>query len=158
MKCLLIDIDDTLIKHNNHYSMNYNNINEDQQLTQLFNTIQCPKYIYTNATYSHANLILNKMNLEDQAIKIYSRDTIPSMKPDINSAEAVERDIIKENNQINQIIFLDDLLENLQTGKNKTWTTVWISPKFRDKNKYRFVDYAFPDIKYAMAFLNKYNL
>ena len=156
MKCLLIDIDDTLIKHKMPDFMNYNNIHEDQQLTQLFNSNQYPKYIYTNATYSHANLILNKMNIENKIKKIYSRDTIPLMKPDINSAEAVERDILKGNNQISQIIFLDDLLENLQTGKNKTWTTVWISPKFRDKNKYRFVDYAFPDIKYAMNYFNKY--
>jgi FMN phosphatase YigB (HAD superfamily) len=136
--------------------MNYNNIHEDQQLTQLFNSNQYPKYIYTNATYSHANLILNKMNIENKIKKIYSRDTIPLMKPDINSAEAVERDFLKGNNQISQIIFLDDLLENLQTGKNKSWTTVWISPKFKEKNKYRFVDYAFPDIKYAMNYFNKY--
>lgn len=158
MKCLLIDVDDTLIKHKRPHSMDYNNILEDQQLTKQFHLCNYPKYIYTNATYSHANLILNKMNLENQAKKIYSRDTIPLMKPDINSAEAVERDILKGNNQISQIIFLDDLLENLQTGKNKSWTTVWISPKFREKSKYRFVDYAFPDIKYAMTYFNKYNV
>ena len=156
MKCLLIDIDDTLYKHKTKFT-NYDNITEDRQLTRLINSIKLPKYIYTNAMFSHANSIVNKLNIENNFLKIYSRDTIPSMKPQMDSAISVENDIRNNNDKVTSIIFFDDLLENLNTGKNKGWTTIWIHPDFKNKNKYSFIDYAAPDIKTALKNM-RYNL
>ena len=151
MKTLLIDIDDTLYKHTSPIQMmNYNNINEDKVLTEALNKIKYPKYIYTNAVFFHANTILNRMNLEDAFNKIYSRGTIPSMKPILNSAISVENDIKKNSKNIKTIIFFDDLLPNLNTGKKLGWTTVWIHPEYRKAKMFQFVDLAYPDIKSAI--------
>ena len=148
-KILLIDIDDTLYKHTTLPAfMDYNNVTEDISLTNTLNNIKYPKYIYTNAMFKHANTILNKMNLDNMFLKIYSRDTIPSMKPLINSAVAVEKDI-RKNSGNGQIVFFDDMLQNLLTAKKLGWTTIWIHPNYK-KNNYNFVDFAYSDLKKAL--------
>ena len=154
MACLLIDIDDTLYKHKvNPQFLDYNNITEDKQLKYLLNKIKLPKYIYTNAMFIHANQILNRYNIVNNFDKIYSRDTIPSMKPIVNSAIAVEKDIKYNNNNISSIIFFDDLKENLMTGKETGWITVWVSSDYRNVNNYEYIDYAFPNFKIALKTL-----
>jgi len=166
MKHYLIDMDDTLYQHRG--KLDYDSVNEDHRLTYLCNQCPHPKYIYTNATFGHADILLQKMNLSDHFNKIYSRDDkikslndnsfIYSMKPDINSALSVEANINRKyKNETNTFYFFDDLLENLYTGKNRNWTTIWISPLFYERVKYSFVDYAFPNMKLALEYLNKYN-
>ena len=91
MKHILFDMDETLVYYKN--IDNYGAIQEDKQLTYLLQLVKHPKYIYTNATYDHANIIVNKLKIDHLFTKIYSRDTIPTMKPDINSAIALENDI-----------------------------------------------------------------
>ena len=114
MKHYLIDLDDTLFVHGNQRKINYSNIQSDPTLIKLLDNIQYPKYIYTNATFDHANVVLNKMNIDEKFSKIYSRDTIPYMKPNINSAISLENNINYQNNNENKyILFFDDLLENL---------------------------------------------
>ena len=154
MKCLLVDIDDTLYKHTvNPQFLDYDAIYEDKQLKYLLNKIKLPKYIYTNAMFIHANKILNRYNIVTNFDKIYSRDTIPSRKPMINSAISVENDIKFNDNNITSIIFFDDLLENLETGKERGWVTVWIHPEFKTNNNYNFIDYGFPNFKTALKTL-----
>ena len=94
MKIYLFDMDDTIYIHDK--PLVYDNIKEDRHLSALLYYCPYPKYIYTNATFGHADVILEKMKLSNRFKKIYSRDNIPSMKPDINSAIALEKDIIKE--------------------------------------------------------------
>ena len=140
---------------------NYSNIQSDQRLIQLLDSIPCSKYIYTNATFGHANVVLNRMGIDDKFKKVYSRDTMPLMKPHINSAIDVENNIRYWGNNSQQnhsFYFFDDLLDNLSMGKQRDWTTIWISPLYQNSDSYNFVDYAFPDIKSALAYLNKYNL
>lgn len=151
MKIYLFDMDDTIYIHNRE--LNYDNITEDRHLSALLYYCPYPKYIYTNATFGHADAILQKMKLSGKFKKIYSRDNIPSMKPDINSAIALEKDIINEYNENNEYVFFDDLLVNLKTAKERKWTTIWISPLYSNKNNYPFVDHAFPDVKTALIFL-----
>ena len=78
--CLVIDIDDTLFVHRSN-EMNYDKIRPDYQLKSQLQKITYPKYILTNATYDHANIILNKLDVVDEFKKVYSRDNIPAMKP-----------------------------------------------------------------------------
>lgn len=151
MKIYLFDMDDTIYVHDKE--LNYDNITEDRHLSALLYYCPYPKYIYTNATFGHADIILQRMKLSNRFKKIYSRDNIPSMKPDINSAIALEKDIIKEYNENNEYVFFDDLLVNLKSAKQRKWTTVWISPLHERKNNYPFIDYAFSDIKSALSFL-----
>lgn len=154
MKCLLVDVDDTLYKHKvNPYDLDYDQIAEDKQLIYLLRSIKLPKYIYTNAKFIHANRILNRYNIVKQFKKIYSRDTIPDTKPTLSSAKSVQIDIKKNNPNISSILFFDDLLENLETGKEMGWTTIWIHPQFKTKYNYDYVDYAFPDFKTALKSL-----
>lgn len=148
MKIYLFDMDDTIYMHNR--PLVYDNIKEDKDLSALLYYCPYPKYIYTNATFGHADIILQRMKLSKRFKKIYSRDNIPSMKPDINSAIALEKDILREYNDNNEYVFFDDLLVNLKTAKERTWTTIWISPLYKNKNNYPFIDYAFPDLKTAL--------
>ena len=89
----IFDLDDTLIIHNKNMNINYNLISEDNLLTQLLNKCRGPRYIYTNGTGGHALAVLDKMNIKDKFDKIYSRDTIPYMKPDERSFNDVQNDI-----------------------------------------------------------------
>ena len=102
-------MDDTLIYHKKYGT--YDMIKEDKQLTYLLQLVKHPKYVYTNATYSHANVIANKLKIDHLFTKIYSRDTIPTMKPDINSAIALEKDIqmIHPQTYDHMYYFFDDL-------------------------------------------------
>ena len=149
MKIYLFDMDDTIYIHDR--PLVYDNIKEDRHLSALLYYCPYPKYIYTNATFGHADTILQKMRLSNRFKKIYSRDNIPSMKPDINSAIALEKDILREYYDNNEYVFFDDLLVNLKTAKERKWTTVWISPLYTNQNNYPFIDYAFPDIKTALS-------
>lgn len=155
MKYLLFDIDETLVYYKN--SDNYDSILEDKHLTYLLQKMKYPKYIYTNATYGHANTVINKLKIDHLFTKIYSRDTIPFMKPNINSAISLEKDIHMSHKQTkdNFYYFFDDLLDNLKMAKKRKWITIWISPNFEDKYRYSFIDYAYPSIKIALIQLHK---
>ena len=66
----------------------------------------------------NSNLLKFEKFISNRFKKIYSRDNIPSMKPDINSAIALENDILREfndnnndnNGNNNEYVFFDDLL------------------------------------------------
>ena len=73
--CLVFDIDDTIYVHKSN-DMNYDLIRPDYQMKSLLQRIKYPKFVLTNATYGHANLIVNKLGIEDEFIKIYARDNI----------------------------------------------------------------------------------
>jgi len=157
MKYYIFDLDDTLYKNPKDLNKMYD-INPDTELINILNNCPYKKYIYTNATYDHANIILNKLKIQRLFKKIYSRDTIPSMKPNYQSVRDVENNIIfSENNKDNNFVFFDDLLPNLKTAKKRGWKTVWISP-FYDSIRHDFIDYSFPDIKSCMMYCNKYDI
>lgn len=156
--CLVIDIDDTLYVHDNIINQlvtDYNNIIPDYELYRLLKNINLPKYILTNATYNHANIILNKTKVINQFEKIYSRDNIPEMKPSPICYRTVEDDINSGLLTVNNgFIFFDDLLDNLHGAKKNNWITIWISPNYKEANNYKFVDKAFPTFKDALKKLN----
>ena len=73
--CLVFDIDDTIYVHRTTL-MDYSTIRHDYQLKSQLQRIQYPKFILTNATFDHANLIINKLGIEDEFKKVYSREAI----------------------------------------------------------------------------------
>ena len=115
--CLVIDIDDTLYVHKST-NMDYNNIKPNPDLTKELQRLQYPKYILTNATVGHANEILNKMDLDEEFKKIYARNNMPIRKPHKECYERVQLDIMKDlNKQIDEYLFFDELIENLEVAK-----------------------------------------
>ena len=149
MKIFIFDLDDTII----YYPfgiVDYKNIKVDENLSRILNNLNSPKYIYSNGTYGHVKEILNKMNLTNSFDKLYARDTIPYMKPYVESYKFIEQNIRKKYNDRNKYYFFDDRLENLQTAKSRGWNTIWININFIDKPYY--VDYAFPNIHTAVMY------
>ena len=154
--CLVIDVDDTLFVHKSPL-MEYHKIRPDYHLKAQFQRIQYPKFILTNATFEHANVILNKMDVVDEFEKIYSRDNIPRMKPAISCYNSVQNDIMSHLQTYDMnYIFFDDLVSNLQGAKNLRWKTVWISPEYKSYVNYPFIDEAFPSLKEALDKLSTY--
>ena len=137
--CLVIDIDDTLYVHKST-KMDYNNILPNIDLSNEIQRIKLPKYILTNATFGHANEILNKMDLDEEFNKPYKE-----------CYERVQRDIMKDlNKQVDEYLFFDDLLENLEGAKEHGWIPIWISPNYKEAYKYPFVYRAFPSLTEAL--------
>tara|TARA_Y100001958_G_C21224551_1_gene549949 strand:- start:371 stop:850 length:480 start_codon:yes stop_codon:yes gene_type:complete len=127
---LVFDLDNTIIIHNNN--INYDKITENKKLTEIFKNIKYPIYIYTNGTFNHAKKVLINMNILQYFDKIYSRDTLPYMKPDIKSFQIVNNDILNRYNDNNNIIyFFDDLLENHKTSYSLNWKNYYINTNYQ---------------------------
>jgi len=148
----LFDLDDTIVIHSLNRNDDMYDLKPDICLQNSLNDLNFNSYIFTNGTYGHAQLILNNMNLTNFK-KIYARDTIPYMKPNIKSFEFVQKNILYQdyNTDIkNTFIFFEDTLENLRMAKNLGWITIWIHPLFNRGPMYSFVDYSFPNIYDAL--------
>ena len=152
----VFDLDDTLIIHDKKLPMNIY-VQEDLELDRLLNNCKGECYIYTNGTLYHALNIINKMNIKRNFHKVYSRDTLDFMKPDIRSFQSVHLDLKAIYKKDETIFFFDDLLENLRSAKSFGWVTFWINPNFVTGHQYNFVDYSFKDIKTCLIYLEKLN-
>jgi len=149
MKIFIFDLDDTII----YYPfgiVDYKKIRPDITLSMLLKKLNGIKLIYSNGTHGHVIDVLKNMELLNIFNYIYARDTIPYMKPHIQSFKFVEEDIKKNKNKNNEYYFFDDLLENLQTAKSIGWKTIWININFIKPPYY--VDYAFPNIHTAIMY------
>ena len=150
MDIYIFDIDDTLVLHtkesNDYYNTTGNTTLRD--LLSEFKNLKC--YIYTNGTLGHGELIIK--NLQLQVDTIFARDVIPFMKPDKRSFRYVNREIKKDNDNIKQIVFFDDLKENLKVAKHLGWTTVWINPNRNEKEYY--IVFVVPNIYESIIYFN----
>ena len=157
--CLVIDVDDTLFVHKTIGSSivtDYDMILPDIKIKQRLQQIPNPKYILTNATFGHANDILNKLDVVDEFKKVYSRDNIPEMKPSLYSYQSVSRDIeiTSSGHTSNKFIFFDDLVSNLEGAHKVGWNTIWISPDYMNSSKYPYINKAYPTLIDALKALN----
>ena len=149
----IFDLDDTLVKHKSLLSIDYNDYQPNILFTRLLQRCPCDKkYIFTNGTDDHTDIILNNMNIIKEFNGIYTRTDNISMKPDIKSYTYVENKIIENTYSIsNQYIFFDDQLPNLYIAKKYFhWKTIWINDKFLDKPYY--VDESYPNIFHALLY------
>tara|TARA_Y100000389_G_C17300572_1_gene432744 strand:- start:110 stop:577 length:468 start_codon:yes stop_codon:yes gene_type:complete len=152
MKIYVFDIDDTLVTHKNG-NVDYNRMVPDVILIEFIKKLDSMIYIYTNATESHAIEVINRIGIKKYVRKIFARDTIPFMKPDIFSLKHVEYEIMKDTNSVkNEYIFFDDTKENLKTAYNYNWKTVWIHPDFLNKESY--MNYSYPNINQALLVMD----
>ena len=157
MNHFIFDLDDTLLVHRNdiHYPL----IRENTELSHYLDRCQGERYIYTNGTYGHANEVLDRMKLTDKFKKVYSRDTLPEMKPSFKAGFMVQKDILKDRFedganvfelQKDRFVFFDDIPHNLQPAKNLGWKTVWIHPNHESYRKYHYIDHAYPNVVDAL--------
>ena len=156
MKLFIFDIDDTLIIHNEE-NQNYYEDKQNTELRKLIkNTISDENYIYTNGTYGHADGVTKSLNIQDLMKLMFARDTVPEMKPYMDSFLFVQKKICLDLQRINNdYYFFDDMLENLFTAKKVGWKTIYISPNFLKAKSYLFVDYAYPNIFEALIHFQK---
>ena len=163
----IFDIDDTLYQINSD-EFSYDKLKPSQQLIDNLNNIpsNIPKYILTNATMTHAIRVLNILQIRDQFKLIFSRDSINSMKPNPRCYIRAIKSIM-ENENINRypdmnILFFDDLEDNLQGAKIFNWRTVLIKNdnsndySIKNKNYYNqtIIDYKFNNINAGLEYFN----
>lgn len=149
----MFDLDDTLIMHQKGIPLNYEMIQPDKRLNYLLSKCKGECHIYTNGTGGHALECIEKMKIKDNFTKVYSRDTIPFMKPDFRSFKSVQKDI--DENGI--FLFFDDQLDNLKIAASVGWITFWIHPEYLKARNYSFVNMSFKNIYDCLMYLeNKY--
>ena len=149
----VFDLDDTLIIHKKGVPINYDMIQPDPELSNHLNKCNGSCYIYTNGTGGHALDVIEKMNIKDSFEKIYSRDTIPYMKPLYQSFSRVHEDLSERDPLHKVVFFFDDLLENLETASKMGWITFWIHPDYQSGENYPFVKMSFSNIKSCLRYI-----
>jgi len=157
-KVFIFDIDDTIIIHTPEYNDYYTPDKKNKTLFKLLDNLNTDaNYAYTNGTYEHGESVIKALNLKTLIKKTFARDTIPHMKPMMESFHYVNNEIMRENYQLmNEYYFFDDLIENLISAKKVGWKTIWISPNYAQHKKYiDTIDYAFPNIYQALMYFNK---
>ena len=108
--------------------------------------------IFTNATFNHAEKILNILNIRqyfDKIIDIKDLDYIP--KPDINAYKIFIKKANIKKFELRKTIFVEDTVKNLIPAKEIGMTTVWMQNDMNsnDFNKnLKYVDYNFKNIKF----------
>tara|TARA_B110001469_G_C9526407_1_gene261847 strand:- start:375 stop:860 length:486 start_codon:yes stop_codon:yes gene_type:complete len=157
MKIFIFDLDNTLLYK--PYK-NYDDIKKDTIIYNLLSSFSYQLYIYSNATIGHVDKSLIQLGLQDLFINKFARDTIPKMKPYIESYKYVNTAVLFNSVNLDynytddiNIYFFDDLLVNLKTAKLCGWVTIWINP-----SKYMkplFVDFHFNNIIDALIFFKK---
>ena len=120
-------------------------------MNHLLGQINSEKFIFTNGSYSHADLVLDKLENKNLFKDIVSTDMVlDSLKPaPIMYEAAIEKFKIKKGEKV---YFFEDSSENLEMAKNRyNWTTVLVDP-VSDGKKAKFIDYRFKTIEEALLF------
>ena len=149
----VFDLDDTLIIHKKGLPINYSMIVPDLELSNHLEKEKVHCYIYTNGTGSHALEVINRMDIKYKFEKIYSRDTIPYMKPHYKSFHAVHSDL-SIIDKSPTVFFFDDILENLETADQIGWITLWIHPDAIKGEYYHYDSKSFTDINSCLRYLS----
>ncbi len=152
----IFDLDYTLYSANDcietdNSNIFYNSFRKKKFMNHLLDQIKHDKYIFTNGSYSHAELVLEKLDNKELFKDIVSTDMVlDNLKPAPIMYEAAIRKFNIKNGE--KVYFFEDSEENLQMAKdNYNWNTVLIDPiSFGKKPKY--VDYRFKTIEEALLF------
>ena len=127
----------------------------EKQLQKSLNNLSGRKFIYTNASQSHAKKILSAMGLEaefEKILDIKATQYVP--KPDPKSYDIMLKSFGILSDQIENSIFIEDTAKNLKPAKLLGLKTVWMENE-RNIEDYKrhseYVDYTYSDLK---SFLN----
>ena len=145
----IFDLDNTLYQLPDNTQFSYKYIKKDSQLNYLLDNLPLKKLIFTNGTYGHAKLCLEKMQC-NSFDNITARDIINDLKP--NTISYLKFMKVNKITKKDKCIFFDDLPENLIEAKKYNWITVLIGSNYMHPD----IDLSFPNIYVALYyFLNK---
>ena len=149
----IFDLDQTLYQLPCNVDFNYKLLKKNDHLKYLLDSLPSTKIIFTNGTYNHAKVCLNKLDIMANFKSIISRDKILTLKPEHNSyVRCMNLNNINNNDKC---VFFDDLPDNLINAKSFGWITVLIN-----RNRYidEQIDFWFPNIYVALNyFVSKIN-
>ena len=149
----IFDLDQTLYQLPCNVDFNYKLLKKNDHLKYLLDSLPSTKIIFTNGTYNHAKVCLNKLDIMENFKSIFSRDKILTLKPEHNSyVRCMNLNNITNNDKC---VFFDDLPDNLINAKSFGWITVLIN-----RNRYidEQIDFWFPNIYVSLNyFLFKIN-
>jgi FMN phosphatase YigB (HAD superfamily) len=143
----IFDLDQTLYQLKNNEMFEYSQLCKDEQLNYLLIMLPSYKYIFTNGTYNHGLLCLNKLKIKDNFTTIVSRDMIKTLKPEYNSYIRFMK--LNNINNKDKCVFFDDLVDNLIAAKGFGWITILINQHRTVNNN---IDFWFPNIYIALNF------
>jgi putative hydrolase of the HAD superfamily len=149
----IFDLDYTLYDIPIEIKFDYTLLKSDSQLDHLLKNLPFKKLIFTNGTFNHGLICLDKMNISNNFDKLIARDTINDLKPKFSSY----RQFIKMTNikSRDKCIFFEDNVDNLIQAKNFGWITVLIT---KENVINESIDFQFPNIYVALNyFLSKIN-
>ena len=145
----IFDLDQTLYQLPSNVDFSYNELSKDNHLNYLLDTLPSTKIIFTNGTYNHGTMCLDKLDITKYFKTIIARDTIKTVKPEHNAYKRCM--VLSGIRQTDKCVFFDDLPENLIAAKSFGWITVLINKrKYIDNN----IDFWFPNIYIALNFFN----
>lgn len=129
----------------------YNSFKKKPFMNHLLTQIPHDKYIFTNGSYSHAELVLDKLENKTMFKDILSTDMVLDIlkpAPLMYEAAIVKFNILKQD----KVFFFEDSKENLEIAKKKYgWGTILIEPENIGR-KPKYIDYHFKTIEEALLF------
>ena len=157
----IFDLDNTLV-NTDAIKINYNiqeggqlfnnpyeSIKADIKLQFLLSKINNKKIIFSNATQSHVENVINALGIKRYIGNIVDRTLTRTLKPNLNSYIITMQ--LAGIRDLKKCIFFDDLVPNLITAKYIGWKTVLIGSKYI----HPCIDYSFNNIHEALIFFLK---
>ena len=134
------------------HNINFNQLSKSKKLKDMLQSLPGEKIIYTNANYSYAEKVLNKLGIKEVFLDIFDikkTDYIPKpMKRSLNQ-------LIKKY-KLNpwKTVYFEDLKKNLKYSSSIGFTTVHISNESTSKLD-SYIDFRFKTIINALDMIIK---
>ena len=139
----VFDLDNTIYNTNN---INYYDISKDNYLHCLIDNLDGHKFVFTNATLVHAEMVLSRLGIRELFDDIIDRNAMKALKP-TNNAFSYFINRIQTLAQ-ETIVFFEDNIDNLIAAKRRYhWTTVLISS---NRPRSNYIDFTYKDIHSAI--------
>ena len=107
-----------------------NYLSKDLALGELLSSITQPKYVFTNSDRTHAEKVLNLLDINDHFLKIIDiYDLAPYCKPQ-SEAFQIAMKLVKESPE--NCLFIDDSPANLSMAQQLGMTTISVGQNSHD--------------------------
>ena len=107
-----------------------NYLSKDLALGELLSSITQPKYVFTNSDRTHAEKVLNLLDINDHFLKIIDiYDLAPYCKPQ-SEAFQIAMKLVKESPE--NCLFIDDSPANLSMAQQLGMTTISVGQNMHD--------------------------
>ncbi len=109
----------------------------NKSLSEWFDQISIPIYVFTNARRDWVEMGLRAMGLEKYIRDIFDIESNAWRgKPEPQCYSDIEASLVKTHGKLSQIFFVDDHIHNLWPAYQLAWKTFWI----RDQDSHKNID------------------